>query len=56
MVSEKTRLIVAALLTGIPFGLAAKQEPFSGVSFVLLFGSLLGALVLFKEYRQYQSE
>ncbi|SFK79258.1 hypothetical protein SAMN04487950_1114 [Halogranum rubrum] len=56
MVSQKTRLIAAALITGIPFRAAVSQEPFSGLWFALLLASLLSAILLVREYRQYQAE
>ncbi|WP_158600096.1 hypothetical protein [Halorubrum sp. Atlit-28R] len=55
MVSQEVRLIAAALLAAIPLRAAGSQEPLSGFWFVLLSGSLLGVILLIREYRQYQA-
>jgi hypothetical protein len=56
MVSEKTKLIVLALLAGGAFRAADLQKPFSLLWFVLLFGSLLSGLTLVKVLKRYESE
>jgi hypothetical protein len=56
MVSPRVRLIAAALLTGGLFRAADSQEPLSGLWVALLAGSILSALILIWEIREYQSE
>jgi len=56
MVSEKTKLIVLALLAGGAFRAGDLQKPFSLLWFALLFGSLLSGVLLVKVLRKYQSE
>ena len=56
MVSSRVRLIAAALLTGVLFRAADSQEPLSGAWVGLLVGSILSALLLIREVREYQSE
>lgn len=56
MVSEKTKLIVLALLAGGAFRAADQQEPFSVLWFSLLFGSLLSGVILLKVLKKYQAE
>ncbi len=56
MVTWRTRLVVATLLTGILFQAAARREPFSRLWFGFLAGSLLSAILLIKVYREGQPE
>ncbi len=56
MVSPRVRLIAAALLTGGLFRAADAQKPLSGLWVALLAGSILSALLLIREVRDYQSE
>ena len=53
MISEETKLIVFALLTGLLFRATDPQEPFSLVWLVLLFGSLLSGVFLIRVYRHH---
>ncbi len=55
MVSEKTKLIALALLTGYLFRSAGSQRPFSPIWLGLFFGCLLSGVFLIRVLRQYQS-
>ena len=54
MVSQRTRLLAAALLTAVLFRLAGSQDPFSTSWTILLGGSALSAVLLVRELREYQ--
>jgi hypothetical protein len=53
MVSPRTRLIAAAVLTAVLLRLAGSQEPYSASWAVLLVGSVVFAALLVREFREY---
>lgn len=56
MVSWRTKLVVAALLTGTLFQAVTRREPFSPLWAGLLVASLLSALLLVRVYRHGKPE